>query len=313
MTAHRGSGAIKTLAVVATLGMFLVDMVGFLDTLTRSALGCGQDWPLCNGKVVPTFGNIHVVIEFTHRAIVAGFAFIAVLLAIWAWQRYRTSRPVKAFVMLSVGFIVLQSGLGALAVLFVNPPVVLALHLGFGLMALVGTMLLAVMVFRLETGVGKQNRVQLPLGLRRLIIATWVYTFVAIYWGSYVAFRDAGRFCQGWPLCNGHLIPTGGGLVWLDYVHRLAAVGLAVLVTVLLIDLYRQRQRYRDLWPATVVVAVLVATQIASGALLVFSHLATGPYLLHVGNLTILFSVLSYLTFRSLESPNRYSSRPNQY
>jgi len=303
MSARRGAGAIKALAVVATLGMFLVDMVGFLDTLTNSALGCGRDWPLCSGAVVPALGNVHTLIEFTHRAIVAGFAILTVALAVWAWQRYRRSAKVRAFAAVAVGFIVIQSGLGALAVLFVNPPVVLALHLGFGLMALVGTLLLAVMVFRLEAPTSSAPRPALPSRLRRLIVAIWIYTFGAIYWGSYVAFRGAGQMCRGWPLCNGQWLPSGGSLVWLDYVHRLVAVGLAVLVTILIVQLYRYRHEFPDLWPTTIVVVVLVASQIASGAYLVASNLATGPYVLHVGNLTVLFSVLSYLTFRSLESP----------
>lgn len=303
MGTRRGSGVVKTLAVIAALGMFLVDMVGFLDTQTGSALGCGQDWPLCNGRVIPVFSNTHVVIEFTHRAIVGGFALVTVVVAVWAWTRYRRSTAVKGFAALAVGFIVIQSLLGAAAVLWVNPPVVLALHLGFGLLALVGTLLLAVMVFRLESRRPPPARAALPQSLRRLILTVWVYTFGAIYWGSYVAFRRAGEMCRGWPLCNGHLIPEGGGLVWLDFIHRLAAVGLAVLVVILLVALYRHRRVVADLWPTTIIVAIFVATQIGSGAYLVFRHLATGPYLLHVGNLTVLFSLLSYLAFRSLEAP----------
>lgn len=301
MKNDRNGSIIKALAVISALGMFVVDMVGFLDTQTGSALGCGQDWPLCNGQVIPHFGNIHVVIEFMHRAIVGGFALVTVILAVWAWRRYRGSSEVKAFGILAVGFIVIQSLLGAMAVLFVNPPVVLALHLGFGLMALVGALLLAVVIFRLEASGSGSRPNPLGLGLRRLVLATWVYCFAAIYWGSYVAFRSAGEECQGWPLCNGHWMPSGGSLVWLDYVHRLAAVGLAVLVTVLLVRLYRVRQASRELWAVTIVIAILVATQIASGAYLTFQHLATGPYLMHVGNLTCLFGVLSYLAFRSLE------------
>jgi cytochrome c oxidase assembly protein subunit 15 len=299
----RSSVAIRWLAVIATLGMFLVDMVGFLDTQTGSALGCGQDWPLCNGAVVPRFGNVHVVIEFAHRAIVGGFALITVILVMWALYRYRASgsRAVKGFSALAVGFIVIQSLLGAAAVLWVNPPVILALHLGFGLLALVGTALLAVVIFRLEQGQGLHRPAGMDQGLRRWVVAIWMYTFAAMYWGSYVAFRVAGPACHGWPLCNGRWLPTGG-LMWLDYVHRLLAVGLAVLVTILLFKLYRRRHQSRDLWVTTIVVAVLVGTQIATGAYLVAQHLATGVYLLHVGNLTILFVVLSYLTFRSLES-----------
>ncbi len=299
----RDSGwGIRGLGVLATVGMFVVDMVGFLDTETKSALGCGRDWPLCHGAVIPRFVNVHVTIEFLHRAIVGGFAVITVIFVLWAWRRYPHSRAVKGFSALAVGFIVIQSILGAVAVIWVNPPPVLALHLGFGLLALVGTGLLTVVVFRLAASEAAVPRIRLPAGVRRLVWLIWGYAFAAIYWGSYVAFRQAGAACRGWPLCNGRWFGQSNPLVLLDEIHRLVAVGLAALVVWLLVALYRYRRTSREIWVATVILAVLVATQIASGAYLVFRHLATGPYLLHVGNVSVLFLVLSYLAYRSLES-----------
>jgi cytochrome c oxidase assembly protein subunit 15 len=304
MAMHEGNGrvskALRIWAWVVAGLTLVVNQVGFLDTVTGSALGCGQDWPLCNGRILPALSNVHVIIEFTHRAIVGGFAVITVALAVWAWMRYRRSAGVRAFAAMAVGFIVIQSLLGAAAVLWVNPPVVLALHLGFGLLGLVGTLLLAVMIFRLEAPDPDAAGAPFPSNLRRLVLVVWVYTFVAIYWGSYVAFRGAGPACRGWPLCNGRWIPTSG-LVWLDVIHRLAAVGLAVWVAVLLVGLFRWRETAPDLRWTTILLAVLTGTQIASGAYLVLRHWTVGPYLLHVGNLTVLFSLLSYLAFRSLE------------
>lgn len=312
MESRRRGGSLKVLAVIASVGMFLVNLVGFLDTQTGSALGCGPDWPLCNGAVVPRFGNIHVVIEFLHRAIVSGFALIAVIFVIWAWRRYPASRAVKGFSLLAVGFIFIQSLLGAAAVVWVNPPAILALHLGFGMLAMVGTGLLMVMVFRFEGPPPSRPWHPLPAGVRRLIQGIWIYTFFAIYWGSYVAFRGVGEACTGWPLCSGRLIPPMKGLVWLDFVHRLLAVGLAVLVALLMVKLYRARKERPYLWPVVVVLAFLVLTQILTGANLVLSHLATGPYLLHVGNIMLLFGLLSYLTYLTLEKAPEWSRRPRQ-
>ncbi len=301
MTGSRSGRAIRGLGLAATVGMFVVDMVGFLDTETRSALGCGRDWPLCNGAVIPRLSNLHVTIEFMHRAIVGGFAVITLIFVLWAWRRYPGSTSVRGFSALAIGFIVIQSLLGAAAVIWVNPPPVLALHLGFGLLALVGTGLLTVVVFRLEAGQAAP-RARFPADLRRLAQFLWVYGFAAIYWGSYVAFREAGPACQGWPLCNGRWFGQNNPLVLLDEIHRLVALGLAGLVVWLLVVLYRYRRTSREIWVAAVILAVLVATQIASGAYLVFRHLATGPYLIHVGNVSLLFLVLSYLAYRSLES-----------
>jgi cytochrome c oxidase assembly protein subunit 15 len=296
MAQHAADKWLKALAAISAVGMFLVNLVGFLDTQTDSALGCGRDWPLCNGAVIPQLSNEHVDIEFAHRVIVGGFALLTIVVAVWAWRRYRQSPFVKGFAGLAIGFIVIQSALGALAVLFVNPTWVLALHLGFGMLSMIGTELLALMIWWDPERALAIPRPAAAQPLRRWFWAIWIYTFVAIYWGSYVAFRNAGQACPSWPLCgaNGWGFPVGT-LAWFDAIHRLLAAGLAVLVVVVLVRLYRLTQATGHLKVGTWLLTIFVASQIASGAYLVFSRLATGPYLLHVANLMVLFGIESYL------------------
>lgn len=293
------SGILKALAVVASVGMLIVNLVGFLDTETGSALGCGRDWPLCNGAVIPSLSNTHVVIEFAHRMLVGGFALVAVVFCVWALVLYRKFVEVKVLAWLGIGFIVVQSALGALAVVFVNPPTVLALHLGFGMLAMVGTTLLAVFIFQLSASMrgrtsGLTLRREASPATRTLVVGTWIYTYMAIYWGSYVAFRGAGEACTTWPLCNGKFFPGFGGAVGLDVIHRLFAVGLVVLSVWLLFHLRAMRRR-PDLARGGVWFLIVVLGQVASGANLALSHLTTGPYMLHIATLMLLFTVLSYL------------------
>ncbi|MCY0899343.1 MAG: COX15/CtaA family protein [Firmicutes bacterium] len=294
------SGLLKVLAVVASIGMLVINLVGFLDTQTGSALGCGTDWPLCNGAVIPSFTNEHVVIEFAHRMLVGGFAVIAGIFLIWSLVRYRALVEVKILAWLGIGFIIVQSGLGALAVLFINPPTVLALHLGFGMLAMVGVMLLAVVIFQLDARAnhrasGIQWRLEDRRATRLWVVGIWIYTYVAIYWGSYVAFRGGGEACPTWPGCNGRLFPGFSGLVGLDFVHRLFAVGLAVLAVALLVHLFRVKTARPDLKRGALWFFIAVLAQIATGANLALSHVATGPYMLHITTLMGLFTILSYL------------------
>ena len=298
---------LKILAVISSLGMALVNLVGFLDTQTGSALGCGPDWPLCNGKLLPNLTNEHVIIEFGHRVIVGGFALIATVFMVWAWIRYRGWVEAKVFSLIGIGFIVIQSVLGALAVVFVNPPAILALHLGFGFLAMVGVALLTAFLWQVDrladgqdAGLMFRTRV-ISKGLTWRIWVVWIYTYLALYLGSYVAFRSAGEACYGWPLCNGQLIPSLSGNVGLDFAHRVAAIGLAVLVTELLWQLRQVRETRPDLYRGAGWLLIIVILQIITGANLALSHLGTGPYLLHVGNLMLLFTLISYLAVQSLK------------
>lgn len=292
---------LKWFGVVSSFGMFMVNFIGFLDTQTGSAEGCGPDWPLCNGQVLPTFNNAHVIIEFLHRALVGGFAVIAFVFTIWAYVRYKEWIEVKVFAAVSVGFVVIQSILGAIAVVFVNPPEVLALHLGFGLMAMGAVFLLTVFLWQYDAMLhGKQSglalRKKMPSrSLISLIWIVWIYTYGAIYWGSYVAFRDAATGCKGWPLCNGEIFPGFSGNAGLAFVHRLAALGLAALVLVLLFRLAKTRSERPDLYRAAQWLLVFVVIQIATGAWVILTNISLNADLAHVANIMVVFSVLSYL------------------
>jgi cytochrome c oxidase assembly protein subunit 15 len=45
--------AAKWFAVAATVGMFIVLIMGTTVTNTGSSEGCGRSWPLCHGKFIP--------------------------------------------------------------------------------------------------------------------------------------------------------------------------------------------------------------------------------------------------------------------
>ena len=54
---------VKWLAAATSIGMFLVLVNGALVTKTESGRGCGDDWPLCNGKFVPAY-TLESMIEY---------------------------------------------------------------------------------------------------------------------------------------------------------------------------------------------------------------------------------------------------------
>src|SRR5215470_5266351 len=88
------SRAVFWLGVLAAVGMMVVLVMGARVTSTGSAQGCGRDWPLCNGRLVPDF-TFAAAIEFSHRAVtgVEGVLIVAFTVAVWAL--YRDRRPVR--------------------------------------------------------------------------------------------------------------------------------------------------------------------------------------------------------------------------
>lgn len=306
----------RWLSVITVIGMFIVNVAGFLDTDTGSALGCGRQWPLCNGSVVPSAWSLQTIIEFGHRAIVGFVSFLLIAVAIMAWRKYGRWLEVKIFILIAVGFVALEAFLGAMGVLFSDPPTILALHLGVSLMAFNGIFLLSVVIGQIERGddsstVPTALRKPMPnLRFTRWIWPTIIYTLGALYFGAYVANTGAGGAFRGWPFpTESH---TAAGSAWVvDVMHRSIALGLLLLIIRITILAYQTRKERPDWLKGAIVSLVLVCMQAISGGILVATHLSTNAFLLHVSVVTCLFASLCYLGLQSLPEPSRVIYKQN--
>ena len=287
----------------ATVGLYVVILLGFLDTFTLSAEGCGAEWPLCDGGVTPGPG-LKSAVEYGHRAVTGLVAVLVVVVVVSAWRRFSQPRQVRWFGAIGLGFVAIQSALGAAAVLHPESAPILALHFGFSLLALGGIALMDVTLRQLErsqTGWTFRQRDIAP-ALRRYIWLVLAYTMALIYWGTYVSHRGAGTACQGWPLCNGQVWPGFHGLETLIFIHRLGALMEALLVTVLAWAVRRGSRQRPDMTRAAHGTLILVGMQIVSGAYLILSNLSLPAEILHVAIVTVLFIMLSYLAIQSLHN-----------
>lgn len=267
-------------------------------------MGCGRNWPTCNGEWLPTVWNRAVVIEYTHRLSVLSASILLVLLAVVALKKYGKQNEVRLYVAISLGGVVLEGALGALSVLFVNPPVVMAAHLGIALFSFVGVFLLTVTIREQDTqrGSNGQPRIMRPDPLDPHIVR-WsrfmpVYAYAAIYLGAYVANTGTGAFFKGW------LIPQEHGAAYLnalllDSMHRLAALGFLLAAIRIVYLTSRFRRTYPTLYQGAWGILAFVLSQAVSGILLVETHLSSIAFLLHVTNATFLFTAVCYFARRT--------------
>jgi heme A synthase len=93
------------------------DYLGAFVRATGSGAGCGDNWPLCNGEVIPRPERIETLIEFSHR-ITSGLALLAVVaLLIWAFRAYPKGHIVRKGAVWSMFFMILEALIGAALVL----------------------------------------------------------------------------------------------------------------------------------------------------------------------------------------------------
>jgi heme a synthase len=306
---------LKRLAVWTCIMMFLVLVMGALVTKTDSGRGCGDDWPLCNGKFVPAH-TIESFIEYSHRFVSGMVGFLVLGCVIIVWRSVKR-RDIRFYAGGSLFFTIVQAVMGALAVKWPQSPPVLALHFGFSLLAFASTLLLVVAtrdydpdqpprdaVERHRTNLAVfAKKVPGALRLRNLTWLVTVYCYAVVYLGAYVRHSQSSGGCgREWPMCNGYLIPELTGASGIVFVHRLGAVLLLLLVGRLAYET-KQSRHPKELRTYASWSLYLVLLQVGSGAFVTFS-LGTDWYLLagliHAVLIAGLFGTLSYMSALTL-------------
>ncbi|WP_337098104.1 COX15/CtaA family protein [Paenibacillus sp. YIM B09110] len=300
------TGRFRTLAIATCIGMLLVLLAGALVTNTDSGRGCGDDWPLCNGKFVPSY-TLESLIEYSHR-LVTGFEGILVLATYVAVRRmHRRDKQSGAYKepLLYAGgallFTIVQALMGAAAVKWPQSPPVMAIHFGISLIAFAATLLLVVWTYRAKRG--QTGIVKVPASIFPIALATAVYCYVVVYLGAFIRHTEAAGGCLGWPLCNGEIVPEIEGATGAVFIHRVAALVLGIVIAGLYVFIRKVSKPEAGLTKAAGWSLILVITQIFSGALLTATVSNEDWFiftsLLHNLIITGLFGLLLDLVIRS--------------
>jgi heme a synthase len=309
---------LKWLSYITCLIMFCATFGGMVVTKTGSGLGCGQEWPLCNGKFVPAY-TVSSMIEYSHRAVsgMAGLAALASLIAFWKYKRDR--RDLMAYVIGTSVFVVVQAIMGALAVVKPQSAAIMALHFGFSLIAFASSVMLALGMRRVEQAKGPVDLERLPRvskGFRNLVWGTTLYSYIVVYIGAFVSHTDSREGCSGWPLCNGEVIPELSGGVGIAFMHRVAALLLLIVVAVMGHFAYWRNRDNREIQMLGISATVLCLLQVFSGALIMATMHNEEVYVFsalgHTLLISALFGVLCYLSVRvwQLSKPLEAEMRP---
>lgn len=260
--------AYRRLAWSAAVACYALIVLGGVVRITGSGLGCGNHWPLCNGRLLPPL-DLPTLIEYGHRLVAAAVSVLVALLALVTWRDRRSvkgagsglqSAPSNA-PYVALGLLLLQVTLGAITVKLDLPPWTIILHLGTA-MLLFATLLYAAKGYPTP---GLRPGLAGPLvGL--LALAT-------VLMGALTANLGAASACLGFPLCNAQVIPDGNRFQWIQWTHRLLAYSLVVALVIWAV-------RARTPGPRRVL--VLVLAQVGVAAAMVLGALPEGLRVLHV-------------------------------
>ncbi|MDD9147183.1 MULTISPECIES: COX15/CtaA family protein [unclassified Sporolactobacillus] len=292
---------LRIMSIAGVLSVLIVILMGALVTNTGSAYGCGNNWPLCNGQVIPTADKQQTWIEFSHR-IVSGIASIlTVVQAVWIWIRLKHVRETKFLAIASVFFIFLQAFLGAAAVVWGQSGPVLALHFGISLLSFASMLLIAFIVFE---GTGPHaRRIAPPIhhGMRWNFILLSIYSYILIYSGAFVRHTGSTLGSTDFPLINGRLFPQPlVSKAGVQYLHRVLAFIILLWLIVTLVVCLKRYKNVPSLSVTLFLSLIFVLLQSVSGIIIIKSHMALYSLILHSLFVTCFFGLLMILLMLSL-------------
>lgn len=118
---------IKRLSLITLWVTYILIVFGGYVASSQSGMGCGPDWPLCNGVLIPVLQG-DTLVEFTHRIIGAFLVLLTVILFIKIMRsNVESTSHSAAYWML--GILVIQVIFGAIVVILDLPAEIVSLHL----------------------------------------------------------------------------------------------------------------------------------------------------------------------------------------
>ena len=139
---------LKYLALASLVILYSLMFVGGYISAAGLGLTC-PEWPLCPNGVMP---NDEYFIEWIHRTVAATTGLLILATTIGVWINKDAGRKIKFTSGFASALVVTQITLGALVIDTQLHAVLVAVHLGIGILLFAMTLLTVLFVFRL----GKQ-------------------------------------------------------------------------------------------------------------------------------------------------------------
>ncbi|WP_052427389.1 COX15/CtaA family protein [Neobacillus niacini] len=277
---------IKLVAIISLALTYILIVFGGYVASSESGMGCGPEWPLCNGEVIPILEN-ETLIEFAHRVIGLLLAILVVSLYVQIKRKNSSNILQKAGNWLIV-LLTLQVLAGAVVVVLDLPSIVVTVHL------LVAMLFMLVLLWiyrteshsRIETIVSDTEKVKIISQLNVLIILL----LLTMGFGAYIKHEYYGLACD-WLDCRETLLPVTKPEI-LQTGHRVLAVLTAAYTILLMFKAYMNNWGL-GLKKRLLLAAAVVLIQIISGILTIVTNISIPWAVVHLAIGTALFMIIA--------------------
>lgn len=137
--------ALQYLALSTLIVLYSLMFIGGYISAAGLGLTC-PDWPLCPNGILP---DDEYLIEWVHRLIAATTGALVVATMIGCWMSHDTNRNIRVTSSMATILVVTQITLGAVVIDTQLHAVLVAVHLGIGILLFAMMLLTVLFAFRL--------------------------------------------------------------------------------------------------------------------------------------------------------------------
>ena len=299
--------SLKILSGLLLLLIFFQISLGSAVRLTGSGLSC-PDWPLCYGLWFPdqdklskisdiNFELYQVMLEWIHRFNAAAFITPVTLLVFFVGLKATKEKINQIILYIIILILLLQGLMGGFTVFDKNSPWSVAVHLGLAL----SFMFLVLKIFLVSLNINLVSGIPCITKKISTLIGAIIIVLVTMLMGAIVSKSGSSLACDIWPLCSNDGVSIFQHNKIIHLSHRILAIISTIFVFVI-VNFYKDVVQYKIIFVLRNILISLIILQILIGATVIFTELNLFIAMLHQAIAVILFIVLSFLFWFTLQS-----------
>jgi len=137
---------LKYVALASLALVYSVIFIGGYISAAGLGLSC-PDWPLCHGQLLP---REDFMIEWIHRFVAASTGALVITTAVLVWFHKKTESKIRLTSLLAVALVMTQIILGFIVIEAKLHALLVAIHLGIGVLLFTSTLLTALFAYRID-------------------------------------------------------------------------------------------------------------------------------------------------------------------
>ncbi|MFD1779802.1 heme A synthase [Fredinandcohnia salidurans] len=281
--------SIRGLSILSILLAYFLIVFGGYVASSQSGMGCGPDWPLCNGVLVPVLEG-ETLIEYAHR-IIGALLFILSAILFLKIKRTETENHVKTTANWMILLLILQVILGAIVVVLDLPAIVVTIHL------LIAMAYFACLLFIWKSQSSSTVSVSHATALQKHYFTLILLLTITLGFGAYIKHQSYGIACE-WLSCSNTFLPISKAQI-LQSLHRFFAFVSAIYILILTYFAFTNK------WSTSIKLRLLLTSltvflQILAGIFTINTALSIPWAVIHLALGTALFGIIveSWITLR---------------